>query len=347
MDVNKNIVITDWLSPDEKYCIFLDELYDIKNKKKLGDIWENSLENLKFFIRYSTSVSDLKKEIKESIYISLNNNLIVESYDIGLLKENIKTLISEDWFSDATDWVSDKASDAMDVHRAAMDLVKSKVPDVLTWVRQGVLFLARKLREAMYSTAGIIVDAILVATGIGKSVQWIPWAIILSLDIYELFSNDYEEPLWQKILFTLFDALALVTTGALAKGLRIGLKGATNMKQVSSLIMKNPKYRSIFAKIPEYLGKISPKLRQAIKYIKSKYPKGADLITKSLNKIDDFINLVYKEFGKVFSKPGLTAGATAAGIVYGMKKIGGDGIDTEEAINQIKEVPMDFEDDVF
>ena len=340
MDVNKNIVITDWLSPDEKYCIFLDELYDIKNKKKLGDIWENSLENLKFFIRYSTSVSDLKKEIKESIYISLNNNLIVESYDIGLLKENIKTLISENWFSDAADWVSDKASDAM-------DWVKSKVPDVLTWVGQGALFLARKLRDAMYSTAGIIVDAILVATGIGKSVQWIPWAIIVGLDLYELFSNDYEEPLWQKLLFTLFDVLALVTTGALAKGLRIGLKGATNMKQVNSLIMKNPKYKSIFAKIPEYLGKLSPKLKTAIKHIKTNYPKGADLITKALTKVDDFINLVYKEFGKVISPQGLGAAAVAGGTVYGVKKMQGDELDTESTGEQIRNLPMEFGDDDF
>lgn len=340
MDVNKNIVITDWLSPDEKYCIFLDELYDIKNKKKLGDIWENSLENLKFFIRYSTSVSDLKKEIKESIYISLNNNLIVESYDIGLLKENIKTLISENWFSDAADWVSDKASDAM-------DWVKSKVPDVLTWVGQGALFLARKLRDAMYSTAGVIVDAILVATGIGKSVQWIPWAIIVGLDLYELFSNDYEEPLWKKLLLTLFDVLALVTTGALAKGLRIGLKGATNMKQVTSLIMKNPKYKSIFAKIPEYLGKLSPKLKSAIKHIKTNYPKGADLITKSLSKVDDFINLVYREFGKVISPQGLGAAAVAGGTVYGVKKMQGDELDVESTADQIRDLPMAFGDDDF
>ena len=342
MDVNKNIVITDWLSPDEKYCIFLDELYDIKNKKKLGDIWENSLENLKFFIRYSTSVSDLKKEIKESIYISLNKNLIVESYDIGLLKENIKTLISENWFSDAADWVSDKASDAM-------DWVKSTVPDVLTWVGQGALFLSRKLREAMYTSAGLIIDAILVATGIGKTVQWIPWAIIVGLDIYEIFSGDYEKPFFEQLLFTLFDVLALLTTGALAKGLRLTFKGAKKMKEVSSLIMKNPKYKSIFTKIPEYLGKLSPKLKTAIKYLKNKFPKGADLITKALTKVDDFINLVYKEFGKLFSTDAIVAGSATAGIIHGVKKFRGDGdeIDIESAGKQIRDLPMEFENNTF
>ena len=51
VDINKDVVITNWLSPDDRYCIFLDELYDIKNQKKLGDIWESNLENFKFFIR--------------------------------------------------------------------------------------------------------------------------------------------------------------------------------------------------------------------------------------------------------------------------------------------------------
>ena len=27
-----NVVVRDWLSPDEKYLIFLDELYDLENK---------------------------------------------------------------------------------------------------------------------------------------------------------------------------------------------------------------------------------------------------------------------------------------------------------------------------
>lgn len=342
MDVNNNIVITDWLSPDEKYCIFLDELYDIKNKKKLGDIWENSLENLKFFIRYSTSVSDLKKEIKESIYSSLNKNLIVESYNIRLLKENIKTLISENWFSDAADWVSDKASDAM-------DWVKSTVPDVLTWIGQGALFLARKLREAMYTNAGLIIDAILVATGIGKSVQWIPWAIIVGLDLYEISSGDYEKPLFEQLLLTLFDVLALLTTGALAKGLRLTFKGAKKMKEVNSLIMKNPKYKSIFAKIPEYLGKLSPKLKTAIKYLKNKFPRGADLITRALTKVDDFINLVYKDFGKLFSTDAIVAGSVTAGVIHGVKKIRGDGdeIDSESAGEQIRNLPMEFGNNTF
>jgi len=57
--IDNNIVITDWLSPDEKYMIFLDELYDIDNKKNLGDIWSNP-DNLILFLEHTYRVSPLK-----------------------------------------------------------------------------------------------------------------------------------------------------------------------------------------------------------------------------------------------------------------------------------------------
>lgn len=314
MKINNDIVITNWLSPDDRYCIFLDELYDVKNSKKLGSIWESNLENFKFFIRYSTSVSDLKQDIRESINKSLNNNLIVESYDIGSLKENIKILISENWFTDAYDYVAGKASDAM-------DWVKSKVPDVLSWIGNGIIYLARKLRDAMYSTVGIVVDAILVATGVGKTVQWIPWAILVALDIYEITSGDYEEALWMKILFTLIDVVGLVTAGALAKGLRLGLKGATKMVEVTGIILKNPKFSKIFSSMPQTLKKISPKLKTAVEYLVTKFPTGSNFIKSILNKVDDFINLALKDFGKLFSKTAVVAGGVTYGAIKGFEAL--------------------------
>ena len=34
VDMN-SVVITEWMSPDERYVIFLDELYDIEKKVKI------------------------------------------------------------------------------------------------------------------------------------------------------------------------------------------------------------------------------------------------------------------------------------------------------------------------
>ena len=58
--------------------------------------------------------------------------------------------------------------------------------NILTLLSQGVKYLLRKLKDAMYSNIGMIVDGILIATGVGKGVQWIPWALITALDIYQL-----------------------------------------------------------------------------------------------------------------------------------------------------------------
>lgn len=73
-----NVIITDWLSPDEKYVIFLDELYDLNNKKKLGDIWENPT-NLVTFLEHSFRVSNLNKTIKEEVSKTINKLLLTEN----------------------------------------------------------------------------------------------------------------------------------------------------------------------------------------------------------------------------------------------------------------------------
>ena len=70
----KEVVISEWLSPDERYIIFLDELYDIKNKTKLGDIWK-SPDNLILFLEHTFRVSKLKKDIKEHAQNTFNNIL--------------------------------------------------------------------------------------------------------------------------------------------------------------------------------------------------------------------------------------------------------------------------------
>ena len=70
VNTDSDVVITNWLSPDENYVIFLDELYDIKNKKLIGNIWEN-FDNFKFFLKHSFEVSKtVPQDIRESV---LNN----------------------------------------------------------------------------------------------------------------------------------------------------------------------------------------------------------------------------------------------------------------------------------
>ncbi len=305
--INDDAIITDWLSPDEKYVIFLDELYDIKNKKKLGNIWEN-FDNLKFFLQHSFNVSNLPKQLKESINSEINNLLITESTkNLLSIKEDIKEFLNEGLWSSFKSWAAETGKSSWEgfkefgkkMYKGAGDLIdkvsKGEWKQVFSLLGKGVLYLARKLRSAMYHPIGLILDAILVATGIGKAVQWIPWAIVVALDVYELVSGNSEEnlPMWQQLLFLGVDILGLVFAGAMAKGARTTVKaavsGAKTAEDLVKVVAKNPTFKNILTKMGEGLSKAPGKLSEAATYLSTKFPKGANFIKGILGKIGKFI----------------------------------------------------------
>jgi hypothetical protein len=304
---NDDVIITDWLSPDEKYVIFLDELYDITNKRKLGNIWEN-FDNLKFFLQHSFNVSNLPKQLKESINSEINNLLITEgTKNLLSIKEDIKEFLNEGLWSSFKSWAAETGKSSWEgfkefgkkMYKGAGDLIdkvsKGEWKQVFSLLGKGVLYLARKLRSAMYHPIGLILDAILVATGIGKAVQWIPWAIIVALDVYELVSGDSEEklPMWQQLLFLGVDILGLVFAGAMAKGARTTVKaavgGARTAEELVKVTAKNPTFKSLLTKMGEGLSKVPGKLSEAASYLSTKFPKGASFIKGILGKVGKFI----------------------------------------------------------
>lgn len=338
--MNNGILISDWLSPDERYCIFLDELYDIKNKKKIGHIWEN-FDHFKFFLRYSTSVSDLNETIKESIFLDLNKDLLTESLTTSST-DDIKKIINESIWGDFVGWAKEQGKSSVEGFKEFIKTSKegmsdfidsipnSDLWDALQMVGKGIYYLMKKLRDALYHPVGMVLDAILVATGIGKAVQWVPWAIVVVLDVIEIATGDYEGPLWMQLLMAFGDVLALLTTGAIAKGYKITLKGLKKVEDVAS----NPQIKKYLQKAPDYLEKISPKLKDAAKYLADKFPAGANIIKQSLSKVDSFINKMMELLKKLFSAKSVISGTVSAGAIYGMEKlmhaIAGVGIDEEE-----------------
>ena len=59
-----DVVVTDWISEDNKYAVFMDNLFDIEKKQDLGDIWKNS-DNLFLFLEHAFNVSLLPSIVKE------------------------------------------------------------------------------------------------------------------------------------------------------------------------------------------------------------------------------------------------------------------------------------------
>lgn len=302
-----DVVITDWLSPDEKYVIFLDELYDIPNKKKLGNIWEN-FDNLKTFLSHSFSVSNLPKQIKEEVKLMLNNTLITESTkNISHLKSDFKEILNEGLWSSFKNWVVDTGKSTIEGFKefvkttgnAISDVVdkisKGEFMEVFSLLGKGVLYLARKLRSAMYHPVGLILDAIFVATGIGKAVQWIPWAIIVALDVYEMVSGDYEEdlPTWQRLLFLGVDILGLAFAGVAAKAARVAIEGAVigvkSAEQLGMVAAKSSTLKKILVNMSEGIKSVPSLLEKAVVWLKTNFPMGAKFIGGILSGIGKFL----------------------------------------------------------
>jgi hypothetical protein len=174
-----DVAITDWLSPDENYVIFLDELYHIPTKQKLGNIWEN-YETLKVFLSNIFSTYNLSKQIKEDAERILNNKLLTEStQNLSLLKEGFKTMINEGLWDNFKNWVSETGKSSIEGFKEFIKTTKKGISSVVDkisngeWgqvfslLKKGVIYLFRKMRSAMYHPIGMILDAILIATGIG------------------------------------------------------------------------------------------------------------------------------------------------------------------------------------
>ena len=302
-----DIAIVELLSLNENYAIFLDMLIDIKNRKLIGNVWE-SFDNFKLFFNdtntiLSEELSIVRNEINSFVIAEGTMDLMVLKQQYILMNEQVL-----DWIkskakqagsaisgavSDAGDWVKEKGSEAISgvkkfgstVLQGMKDLGKSisqfDLSKAMEIVGKGVLYLARSLRSALYHPVGMILDAILVASGIGKAAQFVLWAIVVALDIYELSTGDYEkkdETFGTRLLFTGVDILGLVFAGAVAKGAQNAVgafirKFGSTTQGIKKGIQESPAILSTLTKMKEAVSAAPAKLREAQAWLVQKSPK--------------------------------------------------------------------------
>ena len=363
---SESIVIAEWLSPDEKFCIFLDDLIDIEKKIKIGNIWEN-FDHFKFFLKHSFEVAtNVPQDIKESVLNSINKLVITESMsDMTSIKTMLRQFVLEqenfgNWVASGLKksgtWLVDSGKEfgktvvdtgkgiTKGVKQAVSSISKGDWSEVFNILGKGLIFLARKLRSLLYNPVGMVLDAILIATGIGKSVQWVPWAIVVALDLHEMISGDYEDkdsPTWMRLLMFGTDVLGLLFAGGVAGGAKAAFqvfRGAGNAEKFAAIAAKNPTTMSLIKKIIGALGKVPELLRKAVTYLKTtKMAKAAPWIENILTRGESFLvksteslnNIVKRassapKVEKVVNplnfKAGAKAGATTLGVVTGLDK---------------------------
>ena len=216
------------LSVNQRYFILQDEVFDIQEQKTLGNIW-SSIEVFKTIFKNVNIENQEYRGLQESISSLPILEGISDLYSIRniLLEWNF---FDDTWLGEklkvAGHSIKDVTTQSLEgIKKLGVEIGKGEWSEILSLLSKGVLWILRKLKSAMYSTLGMIVDAILVATGIGKTIQWIPWALITALDVYQFLNNDWvgeeaNQPTWLKLLFLGFDVLGLVTSGAVAKAAR-------------------------------------------------------------------------------------------------------------------------------
>jgi hypothetical protein len=362
-DITNDIVITDWLSPDENYVVFLDELFDIKNKVKLGNIWED-YNTLKIFLHNTFSTSNISKQLKENADKILNNKLLTEStQNLNELKSAVKILVSEGILSSFKNWVVKTGKSTVDgfvdfaktAYKGAASVIdsisKGEWKEVFSLLGKGLLYLGRKIRSAMYHPVGMILDAILIATGIGKGAQMVIWAIIVAVDVYELISGNYEEQLdmWQRLMFLGIDVLGLVTSGVFAKAAKVLVAG----KDLST-IAKSPAGKKLLVNVVKSAEKAPGYLEKAVVYLNKHFPSGGKYVSGIIGKIGKFLKSLINGIKKVISVPGKVlnkvipgSGKLAKGTRAGVGTtalIGGIGAYEENKLEKEKQMMGGFGD---
>ena len=195
--------------------------------------------------------------------------------------------------------------------------------EIVKLIGQGFLWVGRKIRAAAYSTVGMVVDAILIATGYGKVAQVVIWAIVVLVDIYEFITGDYEEkdtPTWMRFIFFGIDLLGLFTAGAAAKAARTMVKtatlGAKTAEEMGQAVIKSPSMMEFLKNMVSNLKGLPAKLSSFSKTL----GKGffGNLFSSGLKGVGNFVQKGLNSIASMFKGPGGKAALKNLGLIGGI-----------------------------
>lgn len=334
---SRDYVFEACLSINGRYLVFQDEVLDLVENKNLGNLFD-SFDTIKTVL--------LNCESDDKDYMSLRESIInLPIIESEVSSKDLKRILMEDFWSDT--WLGKSLSDAgkgiSDTYQQAKSgleklgtsISQGKWSDVLNMFGKGILFVLRKLKEALFSNVGMIVDGILFAVSGGtfKALQWIPWALVVALDLYQMITGDYatqqeaSEPMWAKALGFGFDVLGLVATASSAKIAKIAAKplldAAVDSEQAIKVVEKTPGLKSTIQNMINGLKSVPKYLGDTVTYLQKTSPKTANFISSIFGGMSKFLNEIESSLGELvgqkFSK-GAMAGAKTGTVVYGIDK---------------------------
>lgn len=348
---NKDLIRTDkvlfeaFITVDERYFVMNDHVIDIQEQTNLGYLWDSLDVFKKIFGNVQVDNSEYR-EIQEGMS---SLPLLENKSDLYLIRD---ILIEGFWssvgdgISDFGNWAKDKVVDAgksiasfadsawNNIKKFGVAISELDFKKVLSMIGKGVLWVLRKFKDAAYSTVGIIVDAILVATGIGKVAQGVFWGLVTGLDVYQISTGDWEPkgtPTWERWLDLVCDVIGLLGAGVAAKGARGVVKGIKSASQIPKFIKKNKAIMNVINKLKSGASWVISKITSILKKLKGKWKpldKFIDKIISFCKKVftglKNFAKKLFPETSKLTAKQklsrGVKAGGAATGIMYGIDK---------------------------
>jgi hypothetical protein len=314
-----------------RYIVIQDSVFDLQEQVTIGNLWD-SLDIFKTIFQNTEVEDEEYGVVRESI---LSIPLLENKQNLHELRD---MLIEWSFFDDT--WVGKQLKKAgtgianfgkqsfEGIKKLGVAISQGDWSQILTLLAKGVRFILRKLKDALYSNIGMIVDGILIATGIGKGAQMVAWGLVTALDIYQFIFNDYateqeaNEPTWQKLLGIGLDAMGFVFAAAAAKTAKTVLApvleaGAEDTGKVTEIVAKNPEMKSVLQRMGEAIKSVPQKLASVQASLVKTFPKGAEFIGSILGKLSGAIKGLWSFIVKITGGVGKLGKGVRAGILGG------------------------------
>jgi hypothetical protein len=174
----------------------------------------------------------------------------------------------------------------------------------------------------MYHPIGMILDIILVATGIGKLPQAVIWAIIVALDIYEISTGDTEKEtnIYLQFLMLGIDILGLVLSGGIAGVARETFAGIRTVGELTGLVSKNPAARNTLNQMAQSAAKTPSLLKSAAESLSKVFPIGESFIKGILGSLDFVLQRFLKAIGGLLRPKPIILTTAGLGAIYGVEQ---------------------------
>ena len=353
------VVFEAFITSDERYFVMNDHVIDLHEKTNLGYIWGS----MDVFKTIFSNVKDDSREFGEMRESVLSSPLLESNQNLYELRDFFlqEGFLDDTWLGrkvkSAGEGVADFTSQAINkMEEFGVSISNSQFAEVMKAIGRGALWVLRKFKEAAYSTVGIIVDAILIATGIGKVAQVVFWALVTGLDVYQISTGDWEPAgteTWVQWMDLACDLIGLIGAGVAAKGARGLVKSIKSATELPKFIKGNKALMNIIGTIKGGVSSLVSKLTGMLKGLKGKWKPLDVFIDKILSAANWVLGKLQSFFKKLFPgdvttgltraervKRGTTAAGLSGGLMYGIEKLAGDD-KSEDTVNYLKGVDFD------